>query len=177
MKKLLLTAALLSLPLAAHATPAVTFTQNGANVTVDVLLTGGERFIQTNAGGSELFLFNDAIAGSTIVGISGGPNPPAGGITGFTNLTPVPTATAGTFTASVECVNASECNGAATPDMTSLTFTVTNATVAQLGATNDAGFVFFADTLEPTAAPEPATLAVLGVGLAGLAFAKRRQTA
>jgi hypothetical protein len=183
MKKLLLTAALFALPLAAQAVVipipqgTVTLNQVGANVTFDVVLTGGNRFVETAAGGSELFLFNDAIAGSTITTISAAPTPPASGITGFTNLPPVPTATAGSFTASVECTIATDCNGAGTPNMTSLSFTVTNATIAQLSTANTAGFAFFADTLAPVAAPEPAALAVLGVGLAGLAFAKRRRTA
>jgi PEP-CTERM motif-containing protein len=180
MKKLLLTAALFALPLAAQAVVipipegTVTLNQVGTNVTFNVLLTGGNRFVETAAGGGELFLFNDAIAGSTITTISAAPNTPANGISGFTNLTPVPTATAGSFTASVECTFATDCNGAGTPDMTSLSFTVTNATIAQLSTANAAGFAFFADTLAPVAAPEPATLAVLGVGLLGLVVVRRR---
>jgi hypothetical protein len=64
------------------------------------------------------------------------------------------------------------------PDMTELKFTVTNATVAELNVPNAAGFAFLAGTVAPaTAVPEPTTLALLGVGLAGLAFAKRRHTA
>ena len=162
MKKLLLAATLLSLPLTAHALPfgSVTLTQSGTSVNVDVVLNFGSRFIESANGGGELFA----------------PNTPAGLLTGFTNLPPVSTS-GGTFTASVECVVATQCDGASTPDMTSLSFTVTNATVAQLEVPNAAGNAFFADILAPTAAPEPATLAVLGVGLAGLAFAKRRQTA
>ena len=178
MKKLLLAATLLSLPLTAHALPfgSVTLTQSGTSVNVDVVLNFGSRFIESANGGGELFLFNDSLAGSTITNITAAPNTPAGLLTGFTNLAPVSTS-GGTFTAAVECVVATECDGAFTPNMTSLSFTVTNATVAQLEVPNAAGNAFFADILAPTAAPEPATLAVLGVGLAGLAFAKRRQTA
>jgi hypothetical protein len=177
MKKFLLAATLLSLPLTAHALPfgSVTLTQSGTSVNVDVVLNFGSRFIESANGGGELFLFNDSLAGSTITNVTAAPNTPAGLLTGFTNL--AVSTSGGTFTASVECVVATQCDGASTPDMTSLSFTVTNATVAQLEVPNAAGNAFFADILAPTAAPEPATLAVLGVGLAGLAFAKRRQTA
>src|SRR4051794_21296658 len=125
MKKLLLATTLLSLPLTAHALPfgSVTLTQVGTSVTVDVVLNAGSRFIETASGGGALFLFNDSIPGSTIVGITSAPNTPAGGLAGFTNLTPVSTS-GGDFTALVECTVATDCVGASTPDMTSLSFTV-----------------------------------------------------
>jgi hypothetical protein len=182
MKKLLLSAALLSLPLTAYATPigitggTVTLTQVGTTVTFDVVLNPGVRFAESNQSGGQLFSFNDTIAGSTITNIASSPNTPAGGLSGFTNLPPVQT-DAGLFTASVECTVASECPASVVPDMTELKFTVTNATVAELSVPNAAGFAFLAGTVAPAAAVlEPTTLALLGVGLAGLAFAKRRHT-
>lgn len=187
MKKLLLTAALLFLPLAAQAATdifslpfgTVTLTQSGTNVTFSVVLAPGLRFIETASGGAELFLFNDSLAGSVITSPTAAPTPPASGLSGFTNLPPVSTATAGSFTASVECTVALECDGVASPLMTSLSFTVTNATLAELETVNGAGNAFFADTavIGTTSVPEPSTLLMLGVGLAGLALAKWRQTA
>ena len=44
----------------------MTLTQSGTSVDFTVTLINGNRFIETGAGGEELFLFNDTIAGSTI---------------------------------------------------------------------------------------------------------------
>src|SRR5215510_7552948 len=129
----------------------VTLTQNGTSVDFTVTLINGNRFVETGAGGGELFLFNDSIAGSTITTITSAPNTPAGGLSGFTNLAPVMADGTGTFTASVECTVASDCNGGSAPTMNSLTFTVTNATVAQLEQANAAGNLFVADILCGTA--------------------------
>ena len=80
MKKLLLAATLLSLPLTAHALPfgSVTLTQSGTSVNVDVVLNFGSRFIESANGGGKLFLFNDSLAGSTITNITAAPNTPQG---------------------------------------------------------------------------------------------------
>jgi hypothetical protein len=125
----------------------VTLTQVGANVNFSVSLINGNRFVETGAGGGELFLFNDSIAGSTITTIASSPTTPAGGLSGFTNLAPVHADGTGDFTASVECTVASDCNGGSAPNMTSLTFTVTNATLAQLETANANGNFFVADIL------------------------------
>ena len=110
----------------------VTLLQVGTSVDFTVSLNNANRFVETGAGGGELFLFNDAIAGSTINTIATSPTTPAGGLSGFTNLPPVMADGTGTFTASVECTVASDCNGGSAPTMNSLTFVVTNATLAQL---------------------------------------------
>jgi hypothetical protein len=125
----------------------VSLTQSGTSVDFTVSLINGNRFVETGSGGGELFLFNDAISGSTITTIASSPTTPAGGLSGFTNLSPVMADGTGTFTASVECTVASDCNGGSANTMTSLTFVVTNATLAQLETANANGNLFVADIL------------------------------
>ena len=49
----------------------VTLTQAGTSVNFDVVLnSAGSKFVETGAGGDELFLFNDSISGSTITSIT-----------------------------------------------------------------------------------------------------------
>jgi len=86
-------------------------TQSGTSVNFDVALNFGNRFIESISGGGKLFLFNDSLPGSTITNVTATPNKPAGNLTGSTNLAPVSTV-AGSFTASVECTVATECDGA-----------------------------------------------------------------
>src|SRR5215831_10843182 len=158
----------------------VMLTQSGTSVNFTVSLINGNRFVETGAGGGELFLFNDAIAGSTITTIATSPTTPAGGLSGFTNLAPVMADGTGTFTASVECTVASDCNGGSAPTMTSLTFTVTNATLAQLETANANGNLFVADILCGSAQTgcggltgpvDVSTPPIAGAGLPGLVMA------
>ena len=129
----------------------VTLTQVGANVNFSVSLINGNRFVETGAGGGELFLFNDTIAGSTVTSITSSPNTPPSGLTGGTNQSPIHADGTGDFTAFVGCTTpmgmGGECNGGSTPVITSLTFTVTNATLAQLETKNANGNIFVADIL------------------------------
>jgi hypothetical protein len=179
----------------------VTLTQSGTSVNFDVELLNGTRFVETGAGGGELFLFNDSLAGSTITGITATLNGAnvaiPGGLSGFTNISPPVMADGtGTFTASVECTLDASCSGGSTPNINDLHFTVTNATIAQLttgAGVNAAGNIFVADILcgatvtgcagqtgpvdvtGGAAVPEPATIAFLGTGLIALGFMFRRR--
>jgi hypothetical protein len=178
----------------------VTLTQSGSNVVFDVVLTSGNRFVETGAGGNSLFLFNDTVAGSTITGITATLNGvtvalPPGGLSGLTNQSPIMADGTGTFTAQVFCTVASDCNGGSTPTFNDLHFTVTNATLAQLETANSLGNIFVADILcgatqvgctggltgpvdvntGTTSVPEAATVAFLGTGLVALGFMARRR--
>ena len=129
----------------------VTLTQAGTSVNFDVVLNSGNRFVETGAGGDSLFLFNDSISGSTITGITATLNGSnvsiPGGLSGFTNLSPIMADGTGTFTAQVFCTDPSQCNGGSTPNINDLHFSVTNATIAGLTTANSLGNIFVADIL------------------------------
>jgi hypothetical protein len=141
----------LACPVAGTSFGTVTLTQSGTSVNFDVVLTGGSVFVETGAGGTSLFLFNDTLGGSTITNISATFNGSTitipGGLSGLTNQPPIMTGGAGTFTAQVFCTTASSCNGGSAPLMNDLHFTVTNATVAQLETANADGNFFVTDIL------------------------------
>ena len=131
----------------------VTLTQSGTSVNFDVVLNSGNRFVETGAGGGELFLFNDSLAGSTITSITATLNGAnvtiPGGLSGFTNISPAVMADGtGTFTASVECTDPAACNGGSTPNINDLHFSVTNATIAAL--TTGAGSMALGTSSLPT---------------------------
>jgi len=179
----------------------VTLTQAGANVTFDVTLISGNTFIETGSGGNELFLFNDAIAGSTITNITATLNGTTvtfpNGLSGFTNISPAVMADGtGTWTASVECTQPATgngCNPGMIPTINDLHFTVTMATIAQLTTANANGNIFVADILcgsgqtqcngltgpvdvsVPSAIPAPGALPLFATGLGGLFLIGRRR--
>jgi hypothetical protein len=177
----------------------VTLTQSGTSVNFDVVLTSGNRFVETGAGGGELFLFNDSLAGSTITSITATLNGATvtipGGLSGFTSISPAVMADGtGTFTGSVECTDPAACNGGSTPNINDLHFSVTNATIAALttgAGINGNGNIFVADILcgqtgcggltgpvdvsTPAAIPLPGALPLFATGFAGLVLLGRRK--
>src|SRR5262245_7518975 len=160
----------------------VTLTQSGANVTFDVVLNNGNRFVET--GSNSLFLFLDSIATSTVTGATStlDGTTTSLSVSGATNQSIMEDG-AGTFTANIFCTTASQCNGGSTPNINDLHFTVTNATIAQLTSVgNDKGNIFAADILcgatqqfcpsgktGPVDTPVPGP--ILGAGLPGLVMA------
>src|SRR5262245_41576296 len=116
----------------------VTVNQSGSNVAVYVVLTNGNRCVETGAGGNMLCAFNDSIAGSTITGITTTLNGATvtvipGGVSGSTNLAPFQADGTGFFTAGVFCTVASDCNGGSTPIFNDLDRKSTRLNSSHLG--------------------------------------------
>jgi len=147
-------------------------------VTVTLTLASGERFAGTGAG--DALEFNVNSSALTLSSIT----------SGFAiGQAPDTASTFGTFLQSITCT---ACQGGNSSNPVGpLTFTVSSASGVTIDdfIANDGGYFFASDIVGvngktgnvaakdpgvPSATPEPASLALIGLGLSGVAFLKRR---
>ncbi len=162
---------------------AVTLTQNGTTVDVDVDLFGVNQFVKTGAADNQAFKFN--ATGVVLGDISVNQNNPGQTLaaqTGAFNGDGT-----GNFSFGIACTTCG--NGASNPFSTDIIFHVANATIADLTAPNNLGIVFVADIIGSTgntgpvdattstgvSVPEPATLLLIGLGLLGVVAYSRKK--
>lgn len=157
----------------------VSVTQAGANVNFTVTLAAGYTYAQTGAADGQIFKFNGTgvAVGDIVVGAH---VPALVGATGAFNGDGT-----GDFSFGINCPS---CGNGPTGFGGAVSFTVNNATIADVTAPNNLGNIFVADVLAPngntgpvdvtgtpTSTPEPTSLLLLGVGLAGGFVARLRK--
>src|SRR5262245_47785269 len=145
----------------------VDVTQNGANVNITVTLAAGFQYAQTGAADGQIFKFNGTDVALT--GIVVGAHVPAlVAATGAFNGDGT-----GDFSFGINCPT---CGNGPTGFGGAVSFTVNNATIADVTAGNNLGNIFVADVLAPNGNTGPVDVSAVpgplaGAGLPGLVMA------
>lgn len=145
----------------------VDVTQAGANVNFIVTLAAGYQYAQTGAADGQIFKFNGTGVALTDI-VVGAHVPALVAATGAFNGDGT-----GEFDFGINCPT---CGNGPTGFGGAVSFTVNNATIADVTAGNNLGIIFVADVLAPNGNTGPVDVSVVpgplaGAGLPGLIFA------